>query len=1588
MGKQIKKVLKKKQKANISTPALFLFTSYVNKVGEPKARLEPICKTLLFNKDPSQIDIDNIDLANPPCLVTDNKGMLYNFNPDQMTDFDLRTPFRTGKMDMDNDIIEMPIILPPKNIVSLHALTQTDWLKNLSTAIKNLKFPDGLPKLKLQKFKKHQLASPTDDNYEYKLWYSSLGKESEIYGYVTPKIRAIILMFSSPVLPKEPTAISVQIKGPNSPSYILNTKERNAAKIYSISDLNKEYPNDINSQNVDTATHMAIVSSIDTDYKFPNGVYEITVSGVNKDFPLPEGKEFSKAEGIPEEVILKKCWNDEIQKNDSYTLSIPMRFDVKNHAGEFSIVNADPITLEESLIVQHPQYYNHYLQQALIESTPEIYSQTEASDKSAPKNLDSITGYQYFIKQWGNAKDIADFSNEIIGVDSKSKGVLTAAKIIYKYTDEVYDSDTKQFINLAFDTYATAEAWKSLYDSFDTDEIKALAKTIKTSKASYKVITNDFKASSIASLKKVKADFFTKGFWLGDPSKAGDYMKTLGGKLGVPQGAATFLGRSLGVINFAASAANIGAKGYAIYDADKKLETSIDDYTKITESYIDLFGSKHVYEKINLDVKYRFDIDVVDTDFEAHLKTIKNKLDNFPEKHIHLEGHTDFYGTKEYNLDLSERRANSVKNWFISKNIDENRITTEAYGESMPLDAKKTDAARAKNRRTVAVLYVPKEDGCAPCREGINNLERYRAATIRKRIGYAKSYVDFTETLAEALLDCALAIAAVIPVTAPAALAISLAKVGIKTAEDADMLFTGGALTRSIKELRDKDIIFTELTINDLANMIELCNLPFANNTKLCADQYQVAQFRARSAVITGLLKLIVRAHLAAADDKNTSPQDKITQYKIKEYIEAFILKDQWQLPLKPPALIGLDEYWLFATSTHNKDCGKEVEEISDKDNDILVEFRDDKMDDPSEITDEKSATRFVLKQMHYFSKDNKDLPGHIKTDFHKHFPIHAVATKNIIKLANEMNPNFGSLKADIYEHTALYYKPLDKGDQWISFASESSRQHTQQNPAVSRLRGGSYTKLNTNFSISPLCPIKILIVFKDAPKGEDPSGYVNRTAPVSVRLSRHDWFDADGPVYKSISRKLTENDLDDLQDLTQAQKDKLEGMYGCVIHPFFKIGNSTFNGTKPLASWYDTMLVSTAEDLEENGDLTDMRYGFSCIVGNKEGTKKDIELSSASYWINGNSPKPSGFSNLYTVSFDSEKYPDQKKLLDLSFIKSNSDVVNYPELFAGNLTASVNIKFCSPNKDTPFINRMASSKEIEQYKAAGLDISNQYRPFTKEYHLAWDNFDWIKPIEFMLTLACTEIKTEIYEKNKQSWKKIPGNVELYEENGLWEAKSNGPKFKIDFVYIGKATWSDWGNIFKFIPEDGLASDTLVNFQDRLKNMDDFQKLTDVILKSPFGTDKPKSGEYHIFAAHIDGKQLKYTAPTGIYRKTLRPFGEGKLNKDGTPSDEYYKYGFNNISTAGLSSGKIRRINPSKSANFGNRFYLKSPASFLSNAPWTMDDLNHAEQVYFGEVELEKIKKASSLSYKDAVKWLEDKSNIMHCKPISAIKDV
>ena len=74
-------------------------------------------------------------------------------------------------------------------------------------------------------------------------------------------------------------------------------------------------------------------------------------------------------------------------------------------------------------------------------------------------------------------------------------------------------------------------------------------------------------------------------------------------------------------------------------------------------------------------------------------------LAEFPDMRIEIQGHTDNVGDDRFNLELSDRRAAAVVDWFIIHGIDSTRLRSVGYGELRPIDDNNSDAGRAENRR-------------------------------------------------------------------------------------------------------------------------------------------------------------------------------------------------------------------------------------------------------------------------------------------------------------------------------------------------------------------------------------------------------------------------------------------------------------------------------------------------------------------------------------------------------------------------------------------------------------------------------------------------------------------------------------------------------------------------------------------------------------------------------------------------------------------------------------------------------------------------------------------------------------------------
>ncbi len=103
-------------------------------------------------------------------------------------------------------------------------------------------------------------------------------------------------------------------------------------------------------------------------------------------------------------------------------------------------------------------------------------------------------------------------------------------------------------------------------------------------------------------------------------------------------------------------------------------------------------------------VFFNYDSSELDSDAQELLQDQVAWLKQYSDVSVIVEGHCDERGTREYNLALGEKRAQSVKNYIISLGISSDRVSTISYGKERPAVVGSNDGAWAQNRRSVTIV--------------------------------------------------------------------------------------------------------------------------------------------------------------------------------------------------------------------------------------------------------------------------------------------------------------------------------------------------------------------------------------------------------------------------------------------------------------------------------------------------------------------------------------------------------------------------------------------------------------------------------------------------------------------------------------------------------------------------------------------------------------------------------------------------------------------------------------------------------------------------------------------------------------------
>lgn len=133
-------------------------------------------------------------------------------------------------------------------------------------------------------------------------------------------------------------------------------------------------------------------------------------------------------------------------------------------------------------------------------------------------------------------------------------------------------------------------------------------------------------------------------------------------------------------------------------DTTVEPETTIDSGTGIDDGGVDVNNDMEDIDDVAKTFYFEFDSAVLKPEARAaliaHAEYIRNNAAS-----VRLEGHADERGSREYNMALGERRANSVRDFLVLQGVSSSAIETVSYGEERPAQTGSSEFAWSKNRR-------------------------------------------------------------------------------------------------------------------------------------------------------------------------------------------------------------------------------------------------------------------------------------------------------------------------------------------------------------------------------------------------------------------------------------------------------------------------------------------------------------------------------------------------------------------------------------------------------------------------------------------------------------------------------------------------------------------------------------------------------------------------------------------------------------------------------------------------------------------------------------------------------------------------
>jgi outer membrane protein OmpA-like peptidoglycan-associated protein len=145
-------------------------------------------------------------------------------------------------------------------------------------------------------------------------------------------------------------------------------------------------------------------------------------------------------------------------------------------------------------------------------------------------------------------------------------------------------------------------------------------------------------------------------------------------------------------------------------EAQRKAQAATDRAAELEKRFAELKAKQtdRGFELTLSDVLFEFNKANLKAGSARSLTKITEFLRENPQRQITIEGYTDNVGSDAYNRELSQRRAEAVREFFVQNGISANRITARGLGEEYPVASNDTEAGRQQNRRVQIIIVDEK----------------------------------------------------------------------------------------------------------------------------------------------------------------------------------------------------------------------------------------------------------------------------------------------------------------------------------------------------------------------------------------------------------------------------------------------------------------------------------------------------------------------------------------------------------------------------------------------------------------------------------------------------------------------------------------------------------------------------------------------------------------------------------------------------------------------------------------------------------------------------------------------------------------